>query len=65
VGELDEDSARAETVRRTRRFARRQDTWFRKDSRIRWLPHDAPDLLRRAVALLEDVELPAHRGVQG
>lgn len=29
--------ALAEAVRRTRRFARRQERWFRRDPRIRWL----------------------------
>lgn len=50
AGEYDEDEARAETVRATRRFARRQDGWFRNDERIRWLPYDAGDLLERALA---------------
>ena len=30
-----------EAVRRTRRFARRQEAWFRRDPRIRW--YDVPD----------------------
>ncbi len=50
-GDWTEERARAETVRATRRFARRQDAWFRKDPRIHWLPHDLPDLAARAVAL--------------
>jgi tRNA dimethylallyltransferase len=50
AGECTEDDARAETVRATRRFARRQDSWLRKDPRIVWLPHDAPDLVDRALA---------------
>jgi tRNA dimethylallyltransferase len=41
AGECTEDEARAETVRATRRFARRQETWFRRDPRITWLP--SPD----------------------
>lgn len=41
--------ARAETIRSTRRFARRQESWFRRDPRIVWLPSGAPDLLVRAV----------------
>ncbi len=49
-GEWDEDTARAETKRATRRFARRQDTWFRRDERIDWLPYDAPDLVEGALA---------------
>jgi tRNA dimethylallyltransferase len=46
------DEAREETVRATRRFARRQETWFRRDRRISWLPYDAPDLLGRALAVV-------------
>ncbi len=49
AGEWTEEQARAETVRATRRFARRQDSWFRKDERIVWLPYDAPDLVERAI----------------
>jgi tRNA dimethylallyltransferase len=37
-GELGEDEARAQTVQATRRFARRQRSWFRRDPRVRWLP---------------------------
>ena len=32
----DVDAARAATVRRTRRFARRQIRWFRRDPRVTW-----------------------------
>jgi tRNA dimethylallyltransferase len=53
-GEWTSDQAREETQRATRRFARRQDTWFRRDERIAWLPYDADDLLDRAVALLPE-----------
>ena len=49
AGECTEDEARAATVRATRKFARRQDTWFRRDPRIRWLPYDVPDLTERAL----------------
>lgn len=51
-GELTDDEARAETVRGTRAFARRQDRMFHQDPRVRWLPHDDPDLLEHALALL-------------
>jgi tRNA dimethylallyltransferase len=52
AGEWTEEHARAETIRATRRFARRQDSWFGKDDRIRWLGYHDPDLVARAVALL-------------
>jgi len=50
AGECTEDEAKQATVRATRRFARRQDAWFRRDDRITWLPYDAPDLVERALA---------------
>ncbi|GII86481.1 tRNA dimethylallyltransferase [Sphaerisporangium siamense] len=51
AGEWTEDQAREETVRATRRFARRQESWFRRDPRVVWLPFDAPDLLEQALRL--------------
>jgi tRNA dimethylallyltransferase len=53
AGEINEAEARERTITATRRFARRQDSWFRKDPRILWLPYDAPDLVDRVVALLD------------
>ncbi len=53
-GECSEAEAIEDTVRATRRFARRQESWFRRDPRIRWLPHDAPDLVERAVAEVDE-----------
>ena len=36
-GEWTLDQARDETARTTRRFARRQESWFRRDPRVLWL----------------------------
>ncbi len=36
-GELTVEQAREETIRATRRFARRQESWFRRDPRVHWL----------------------------
>lgn len=52
AGDGSEDQARADTVAGTRRFARSQATWFRRDPRIHWLAHDDPDLLGHALAAL-------------
>ncbi|WP_233515407.1 tRNA (adenosine(37)-N6)-dimethylallyltransferase MiaA [Marinitenerispora sediminis] len=52
AGECDEETARAETVQATRKFARRQESWFRRDPRIHWLPYDAADLTERALRLV-------------
>ncbi|MFE9566438.1 tRNA (adenosine(37)-N6)-dimethylallyltransferase MiaA [Streptomyces sp. NPDC006487] len=43
AGECTEEEARAETVRATKRFARRQDSWFRRDPRVHWLSGAAED----------------------
>ncbi|NKZ05050.1 tRNA (adenosine(37)-N6)-dimethylallyltransferase MiaA [Actinomadura latina] len=54
AGEWTEERAKEETVRATRRFARRQESWFRRDPRVRWLPYDASDLVERALALIAE-----------
>jgi len=46
------EQAREETVRATRRFARRQESWFRRDPRVRWLSAVEGDLTARALSLL-------------
>jgi tRNA dimethylallyltransferase len=51
AGECSEQDARTATVAATRRFARRQQSWFRRDPRVHWLAHDDPDLLDAAAAL--------------
>jgi tRNA dimethylallyltransferase len=50
AGELTLDEAIERTIAATRRFARRQDSWFRKDPRIVWVDHDDPDRLEKALA---------------
>ncbi len=46
-GELTEREAKARTVTATKRFVRRQRSWFRRDPRISWLDPEA-DLLDQA-----------------
>ena len=41
-----------ETVKATRRFARRQESWFRRDPRITWLDATADDLTDRALDVI-------------
>ncbi|MDZ5660691.1 tRNA (adenosine(37)-N6)-dimethylallyltransferase MiaA [Nocardioides sp. S-58] len=57
VGFLAGDRTLAEAVEQTkaatRRFARRQDSWFRKDPRIVWVSHDDPDRVEKAVGAVE------------
>ena len=43
-GELSEQEAKRQTVAGTRRFARKQLGWFRRDPRIHWLPAAEPGL---------------------
>jgi tRNA dimethylallyltransferase len=50
-GELTEEQAREQTVAATRKFARRQGGWFRRDPRIHWLAWDRPDLVEAAYRL--------------
>ncbi|MGP9018152.1 tRNA (adenosine(37)-N6)-dimethylallyltransferase MiaA [Streptomyces sp. BR1] len=56
AGECTEEDARVETVRATKRFARRQDSWFRRDPRVHWLSgaaEDRAELPHLALALVE------------
>jgi tRNA dimethylallyltransferase len=52
-GKLTLDQAEAQIALATRRLARRQLKWFRRDPRIRWLDAGAPDLTTQALAALE------------
>ena len=52
-GEISEAEAQEQTITGTRRFARRQDSWFRKDPRITWIAYDDPERLEKALAVVE------------
>jgi tRNA dimethylallyltransferase len=56
AGECGEEQARAETVRATKRFARLQESWFRRDPRVHWLSRgadaDPAELVARALDLV-------------
>ncbi|ATG52542.1 tRNA (adenosine(37)-N6)-dimethylallyltransferase MiaA [Brachybacterium vulturis] len=50
-GTLSCEQAIEDTIAGTRRLVRKQDTWFRRDQRVRWLPADAgAGLVERALA---------------
>ncbi len=51
AGDWSQQEAEAQTVLATRRFVRRQESWFRRDPRIVWLPADA-DIAGKALAVL-------------
>jgi tRNA dimethylallyltransferase len=50
-GVLTEQDAKADTVRGTRRFVRRQRSWFRRDPAIHWLDGASDTLVADAVAV--------------
>nr|WP_230416765.1 tRNA (adenosine(37)-N6)-dimethylallyltransferase MiaA [Micromonospora tarapacensis] len=52
AGELTEAEAHDETIRATRRFVRRQRSWFRRDPRVHWLDSADPGLVEAAVRIL-------------
>ncbi|MCW2786841.1 MAG: tRNA delta(2)-isopentenylpyrophosphate transferase [Marmoricola sp.] len=52
-GQITESEARDQTVFGTRRFARRQDGWFRKDPRVTWVTYDDPARLALALSAVE------------
>jgi tRNA dimethylallyltransferase len=54
-GELTDPQARDETARATRRFVRRQRSWFRRDSRIDWFDSARGDLIKAALGAVRTV----------
>lgn len=52
-GEYDLDEARMRTLIGTRRYVRRQRSWFRRDQRVRWLDAARPDLVDAALTVVE------------
>ncbi len=58
-GRLTAAEAQEQTAQATRRYARRQESWFRADPRVVWLPAGAPDLLDRTLAAVRVVERPS------
>ncbi len=47
AGDISLDEAKELTVLHTRQFAKRQRTWFRKDSQIEWFDTESSDLLEQ------------------
>ncbi|MFJ2959668.1 tRNA (adenosine(37)-N6)-dimethylallyltransferase MiaA [Streptomyces sp. NPDC087270] len=60
AGDCTEEQAHAETVRATKRFARRQDSWFRRDPRVHWLTTQGTELAGQALALARDTPRSGH-----
>ena len=64
AGEASEEEAREQTVRETKRFARRQESWFRRDPHVHWLDQAGTDVVETALELLEP-DLASEAGVGG
>ena len=52
TGEISEDEAITLTINATKKFARRQLSWFRRDPLIHWLDATSPDLLAQSLRLI-------------
>jgi len=57
AGETSLEQAVEATIVATRRFSRRQDSWYRKDPRVVWVGWDDPERVERAAAAAEAVTL--------
>jgi tRNA dimethylallyltransferase len=65
AGEITEEGAYGETIRATRRFVRRQRSWFRRDPRLVWLDAARPDLVAEAVAAVRAAAVSGEDGGDG
>ena len=54
-GERTEEEAHADTARGTKRLARRQGSWFRRDKRITWLRAEKDEAVEQIVARVQGV----------
>jgi tRNA dimethylallyltransferase len=53
AGEISEEMAKEKTMSATRRYVRRQDSWFNRDARINWLPADNRSLASEVTSIIE------------
>ena len=53
AGEISEDEAVTLTINATKKFARRQLSWFRRDPLIHWLDATSPDLFEESLRLIK------------
>ncbi|NBV90021.1 MAG: tRNA (adenosine(37)-N6)-dimethylallyltransferase MiaA [Actinobacteria bacterium] len=53
AGEITEAEAKERTISSTRRYVRRQESWFNRDSRIQWLEADSDVLFSQVKALVQ------------
>jgi tRNA dimethylallyltransferase len=52
-GEISEEMAKEKTMSATRRYVRRQDSWFNRDARINWLPAANRSLASEVTSIIE------------
>jgi tRNA dimethylallyltransferase len=52
-GKINQDDAIAQTAQLTARYARRQMSWFRRDERINWLDYQDPEVISKAISLVD------------
>jgi tRNA dimethylallyltransferase len=60
-GELTEDQAIESTTKLTQKYARRQMSWFKRDTRINWLDPLDPEVTNLAIAMVRKHDLLASR----
>lgn len=52
AGDVSEEEAREQTVKETKRFARRQESWFRRDPHVHWLDQAGAEVYNAALELV-------------
>jgi tRNA dimethylallyltransferase len=58
AGEIRMETAKQETIRLTKRYARKQESWFRRDPKMIWVPASQPDLLTLVLKLIVESRKP-------
>jgi tRNA dimethylallyltransferase len=58
AGDISMETAKQETIRLTKRYARKQESWFRRDPKMIWLPAGQPDLLTLVLSLIAESRRP-------
>jgi tRNA dimethylallyltransferase len=54
-GEISEDEAMSETIRLTKRFVRKQESWFRRDPAVIWVEADSPILVETVLNMVNEL----------
>lgn len=53
-GDISMSTAKTETIRLTKRYARKQESWFRRDPKMQWLQASRSDLLAVVLQLISE-----------